>query len=186
MEATVNHLTRNELEAGLESILNSPKDEGILEMIVARPAENQRSVLEDAKLDLKFGLEGDNWITRSSTRSGGGSAHPDMQINIMNSRVTQLVAQDKQRWALAGDQLYANFDLSEDNLPVGTQLSIGEAIIEVTDQPHTGCSKFVERFGLDAMKFVNSKEYRHLHLRGINARVVKPGRISVNDAIKKV
>ena len=92
------------------------------------------------------------------------------------------MAQDRSRWHLAGDQLYVDLDLSEANLPPGTRLSIGSAVIEVTAEPHTGCSKFVERFGLDAMKFVNSRERKDLHLRGINARVVRPGVLRVGDS----
>ncbi|MCX6048050.1 MAG: MOSC domain-containing protein, partial [Chloroflexi bacterium] len=120
------------------------------------------------------------------SRTTDGSSHPDMQLNIMNSRVIALVAQDKDRWALAGDQLFIDLDLSEDNLPPGTQLALGSAVIEVTNQPHTGCAKFVARFGLDAMKFVNSAEQKQLHLRGINAKVVQPGTIRVGDRAKKL
>ncbi len=134
----------------------------------------------------KKGLVGDSWIRRPSSRTADGSPHPDMQINIMNARVTALVAQDKGRWHLAGDQLYLDMDLSSENLPPGTQLAIGSAVIEVTPPPHTGCKKFVSRFGLDAMKFVNSPVGRELHLRGINAKVVQGGRIRVGQVARKV
>ena len=179
------HKNREELLKGLEHIRQSPKDRGVLHMIVRRPAENQREVLNEGKLDLKYGLKGDNWIERSSSRTGDGSAHPDMQINIMNSRVIDLLAGLRDRWQLAGDQLYMDLDLSLKNLPPGTELQIGEARLMVTEQPHTGCKKFVERFGLDAMKFVNDKEYRHLNLRGINAKVIKPGLIRTHDTVLK-
>jgi MOSC domain-containing protein YiiM len=109
-----------------------------------------------------------------------------MQINVMNARVAALVAQDRHRWHLAGDQLYLDMDLSAENLPAGTQLAIGSAIIEVTPPPHTGCKKFVARFGLDAMKFVNSSVGRELHLRGINAKVVQGGTIRVGQVARKV
>jgi MOSC domain-containing protein YiiM len=109
-----------------------------------------------------------------------------MQINLMSSRVVQLVSQDRSRWHLAGDQLYVDLDLSDGNLPPGTRLAIGSAVIEVTAQPHTGCAKFVERFGLDAMRFVNAPERSDLHLRGINARVVRPGAIRVGDAVTRL
>jgi hypothetical protein len=181
----VRHLTMAELEAGLEEIRRSPKDEGTLDLIVRRPRVGERAVLDEGTLDLHDGLSGDTWKYRGSSRSPDGKAHPDMQLNVMNSRVAALVAQDRHRWPLAGDQLFVDLDLSASNLPAGTQLAIGEAVIEVTAQPHTGCQKFVARFGLDAMKFVNSPVGKELHLRGINARVVRPGAIRVGDLVKR-
>jgi hypothetical protein len=178
-------LTMKELEAGLDEILGAPKDEGVLKLIVRRPRIEEREVLEEAELDLVEGLVGDNWRTRGSSRTPNGSSHPDMQINIMSARVIALVAQSPDRWQLAGDQLFLDLDLSAENLPSGTRLTLGSAVLEVTDQPHTGCKKFVERFGVDAMKFVNSPRGRELHLRGINARVVYPGVIRVGDLARK-
>ena len=180
------HLTTEELHAGLDGIRQSPKDEGVLELIVRRPRIGEREVLDEGQLDEVEGLVGDTWRIRSSRRSKDGLAHPDMLLNIMNARVIALVAQERERWHLAGDQLFVDLDLSGENLPPGTRLAVGSAVIEVTDQPHTGCEKFVSRFGLDAMKFVNSPLGRELNLRGINARVVKPGTIRVRDVAKKV
>lgn len=179
------HLTQEELTAGLEEILESPKNQGVLHLIVRRPETEQREVLEEGTLDPAFGLQGDNWRSRGSRATPDGSAHPEMQLNIMNSRVIALVAQDPQRWALAGDQLYIDMDLSPENLPPGTRLSIGTAIIEVTSEPHTGCKKFVARFGRDAMLFVNSGAGKKLNLRGINAKVVQAGMIQTGDVAEK-
>ena len=186
MNGEFKHLTMDELEAGLDEIRQAPKDEGVLELIVRRPQVEEREILEEAELHLEEGLVGDSWIRRPSSRTADGSPHPDMQINIMNARVTALVAQDRGRWHLAGDQLYLDMDLSSENLPPGTQLAIGSAVMEVTPPPHTGCKKFVSRFGLDAMKFVNSPVGRELHLRGINAKVVQGGRIRVGQLARKV
>ena len=181
----VKQLTMDELEAGLDYIRQSPQDKGVLELIARRPQDNEREALEVGQLNLQSGLEGDNWITRGSSRTTDGTAHPDMQITLMNSRVIALVAGDKERWPLAGDQLYVDLDLSADNLPPGTRLKIGEAVIEVSAQPHTGCAKFIARFGLDAQKFVNSPEGKQLHLRGINARVIQSGTIQVGNLVRK-
>ena len=176
----------HELEAGLNEIRQAPKDEGLLQLIVRRPHVDQREVMDEAELHPAEGLVGDSWKLRSSSRTPDRSPHPEMQLNIMNARVTALVAQEKDRWQLAGDQLYLDMDISAENLPAGTQLAIGEAVIEVTPLPHTGCRKFVARFGLDAMMFVNSAVGRELHLRGINAKVIQPGKIRVGDTAKKL
>jgi hypothetical protein len=186
MITEIKHLTMAELEAGLDEIRRAPRDEGVLQLIVRRPQVDEREILEEAELHLEEGLIGDSWIKRASSKTVDGSPHPHMQINVMNARVTALVAQDKSRWHLAGDQLYLDMDLSAENLPAGTQLAIGSAVIEVTPPPHTGCQKFVARFGLDAMKFVNSPVGRELQLRGINAKVVQAGVIRVGNVAKKL
>ena len=174
------HLTLQELEAGLDEIRGAPKDRGVLRLIVRRPQVNAREVLEEGQLDLADGLVGDRWGARQ------GSADPDMQLNIMNARAIALVAHSTDRWALAGDQLYIDLDLSADNLPPGGRLALGSPVIEVTEQPHTGCGKFAARFGTDAVKFVNSPEGRRLRLRGLNAKVVQPGVIRVGDVARKL
>jgi hypothetical protein len=186
MTTTIRQLTMEELEAGLEAALQSPRDHGKLELIVRRPEIGVRELLDEGELDPAVGLVGDSWSRRASRRTSDGSPHPDMQLNIMNTRVVALVAQHKTRWPLAGDQLFIDLDLSAANLPAGTQLQLGTAVIEVTAQPHTGCGKFVERFGLDAMNFVNAIERKDLHLRGINAKVVQRGTIRVGDVAIKL
>lgn len=183
---TIAHRTMAELERGLEHIRQAPKDGGSLELIVRRPSLGAREILDTADLAAGEGLEGDTWKIRASSRTPDRSPHPDMQLNIMSVRAVALVAQVRERWALAGDQLYIDMDLSEQNLPPWTKLALGTAVIEVTDQPHTGCGKFVERFGVDAMKFVNSPVGRSLRLRGLNARVVQPGTVRAGDMVRKL
>lgn len=182
----VKFLTKDELEAGLPVIRQSPKDDGELKLIVRRPQVNAREVLTEAQLDTIEGLVGDTWKERRSSRTADGSPHPEMQLNIINTRSIALIAQDEARWQLAGDQLFLDLDLSKENLPAGTRLALGSAVIQVTAEPHTGCNKFVERFGVDAMKFVNSPIGRELQLRGINARVLQPGVIRVGDRARKL
>ncbi len=184
--STTTHLNTEQLEAGLDHIRQSPKDAGRLEMIVRRPQVDTREVLEEGALDQEQGLVGDSWRARGSSRMADHSAHPDMQLNIINARLLDLVAQDKARWQLAGDQLVVELDLSAENVPPGTRLAIGAAVVEVTAEPHTGCQKFVSRFGLEAMLFVNSPLGKQLHLRGINAKVVQTGAIHVGDLVTKI
>jgi hypothetical protein len=182
----VKHLTMQELEAALDHLREAPKDEGVLHLIVCRPAVEERQVLDMAELDPLKGLIGDNWIVRGSSKTPDGGPHPEMQINIMNSRVTALVARDRERWPLAGDQLYIDMDLSKQNLPAGARIRVGSAVLEVSPLPHTGCHKFVARFGVEAMKFVNSEVGRELCLRGINAKVVQGGVVKVGQVAKKI
>jgi hypothetical protein len=186
METTVKHLTLQELEAALDHLRQAPKDGGVVELIVCRPDVDRREVLEEAEFDIEKGLIGDNWFVRGSGKTPDGSAHPEMQINIMNSRVTALVAQEKERWPLAGDQLYIDMDLGRENLPPGSHLAIGSAVLEVSALPHTGCKKFVARFGAEAMEFVNSPLGRQLCLRGINAKIIQGGMIKVGQTAKKI
>jgi hypothetical protein len=173
------HLTTEEIEAKMNYVIESPKNNGILDLIVCRPSENERKVLETGELDVEKGLIGDNWLTYND-------GEIESQIAIMNSRIVDLIAQDKDRWKLAGDQLFVDFDLSDDNLPHGTKIQIGTAMLETTPLPHNGCKKFVERFGLDAMKFVNSPIGKRFHLRGIYAKVIQSGTIRQGDNIQKV
>jgi MOSC domain-containing protein YiiM len=180
------HLTMTELEAGLIELGDSPSDHGTLEMIVSRPAENERVLMDRGELDVARGLIGDNWQARGSRHTGDGSARPDAQITLMNSRVAQTVATDRSRWALAGDQLFVDLDLSESNLPAGQRIAIGSAILEITALPHTGCDKFTARYGHDAIRFVNSPHGRAQRRRGIYAMVVQAGTISAGDTISKI
>ena len=178
------HLSREELEAGLAHIQASPRDGGPVEMIVRRPATNEREIVDVGVLDLTEGLVGDNWRTN---KYGLDAAELlKTQITLINARAIALVAQSRERWPLAGDQLYIDLDLSPENLPPGTCLRLGEAIIEVTAEPHTGCRKFSARYGPDATRFVNSKRGRQHNLRGICARVVEAGAVRVGDIASKI
>lgn len=177
------HLTTAEIEQALPRVLGAPKDNGRLEVIVIRPNVNEREIIESGVLDIEQGLVGDNWLMRGSSRTNNGLGHPEMQLNVMNYRYAELIAGSRDRVPLAGDQLFVDLDLSGKNLPPGTRLSIGDAVIEATAIPHLGCKKFVERFGLDAMKFANSEFGRKHNLRGINAKIITRGRIKTNDRV---
>jgi MOSC domain-containing protein YiiM len=177
-------LTR--LEQSLDHIREAPADGGTVELIARRPAEDEREVLTEARLDTNDGLEGDTWNVRGSSRTPDGGPNPDSQLTLMNARAAAAIAGERERWAMAGDQLYVDLDLSVANLPAGSRVQIGAAVIEFSEIPHTGCAKFSARFGVDALKFVNSPVGRELRLRGANCRIVVAGTVRAGDAIRKL
>jgi MOSC domain-containing protein YiiM len=176
-------LTR--LEENLDHIRASPADNGTVELIARRPDVDEREVLAEALLDLDEGLVGDTWRVRGSTRTPGGP-NLDAQLTVMNARAAAAIAGERARWPLAGDQLYVDFDISRTNLPPGSRVQIGSAVIEFSEPPHTGCAKFSARFGVDALKFVNSEVGRDLRLRGANCRVVVAGTVRPGDEVRKL
>lgn len=182
----VEHLAAETLEAGLPLIVGAPRDEGTVMLIARRPEAGERDIVAEATLDPAQGVVGDMWSRRPSKSTPDGSPHPEMQVTLMNSRVAALLAGETDRWALAGDQIYVDLDLSVANLPAGTRLGVGSAVLEVTAQPHTGCQKFSQRFGVDALRFVNSPPGREMRLRGMNTRVVAAGVVRVGDRVHKL
>jgi MOSC domain-containing protein YiiM len=180
------HLSRDELEAGLDEILSSPSDRGTLKAVVIRPETDARLSLQRCELSPELGVHGDDWAQGCWMTLPDGRPHPDVQVTLMNARTIALIAREEARWALAGDNLYVDLDLSAANLPPGTRLALGSALLEITAVPHNGCAKFAARFGLEATRFVNSREGKRLHLRGIYARIVQPGTITVGDLVTKL
>ena len=179
------HLSRERLEAGLDHVRESPRDHGRLVLVVRRPEIGERDLPRQAVLDRVTGVVGDNWLTRGSSSTPDGSARPDKQVTVINARLAQLIAGGTERMALAGDQLFLDLDISMDNLPAGSLLAVGEVLLQVSDAPHLGCAKFLERFGAEAMRFVNGRAGRQLRLRGMNTRVMAPGTVRLDDlAIK--
>jgi len=181
----VEHLSHRHLEAGLGHIRDSPRDGGRIVLVVCRPAVDVRVLPGEAMLDRDGGLAGDNWLARGSKTTPDRSADPERQVTVMNARAARLVAGGTERMPLAGDQLYVDLDLSIDNLPAGSLLTVGQAVLQVSEAPHLGCAKFVDRFGAEAMRFVNSRTGRRLRLRGMNTRVVHPGLVRVGDVAAK-
>ena len=185
-EMLVTHLTTERLEAGMEHVLRSPADRGTLVKIVRRPDVERREIVEEGALDVDLGLVGDNWKARGSTSTPDGSANPVAQITVMNSRFLSLIAQSEERWDLAGDQLIVDLDLSMESLPPGARLSIGSAVLEISEKPHTGCAKFSARFGQDALRCVSTPSGREQRLRGVNTRIVQSGTVRVGDTVTKL
>ncbi len=175
--------TLEQLQAMIDDIRAAPSEVGVVELIVRRPAPDEREVVEEARLDVADGLVGDSWRSRGSSSMPDRSADPLAQLTVMNARATAAVAGDISRWPIAGDQVYADFDIGVAHLPPGTRLTIGDAEIEVSEKPHTGCAKFSSRFGVDALRFVSTPEGRSLRLRGMNTWVTKSGTVRVGDQI---
>lgn len=180
------HLTKSELLAGLPDILAAPKDGGELLGIVVRPDHGQRVEPESVAVSFAGGLEGDHWAKGCWKSTEDGRPHPDVQVCIMSARCIGLIAVERSNWALAGDNLFLDLDLSQENLVPGQRLALGSAVLEITAEPHAGCKSFVERYGREACAFVNSREGKRLRLRGIYARVVQDGTISVGDRVQKL
>lgn len=180
------HRTAAELGAGLDEVRAAPADGGRVELLVRRPAVEEREVVGEVKLDPDVGMVGDNWLARGSRRSPDGAAEPDKQLTLINARLAALVAGSPERRVLAGDQVHVDMDISHANVPAGTRLALGEAVIEITAVPHTGCAKFSARFGKDALRLVSSPEGRELRLRGVNARIVVAGTVRAGDAVRKL
>ncbi len=181
--STERHATLSELESALPDIFQSPKEGGVIRLIARRPAVGEREVLQEAVIDLEQGVVGDNWKTKVSRSNPGKGPHPQKQVNLMNARVVQAVALTQERWALAGDQLYVDMDLSEANLPVGTQLQVGSAVLEITPPLHLGCGKFAARFGADSIKFINAPDRRALRFRGVHTQVISGGSVRKGDRV---
>lgn len=179
-------LTLHQLEAGLDRVRQSPADAGPLRMIVQRPAVDQREVVAEGTLDVDAGLVGDSWLARGSPRTPDGGPNPAAQVTVINARLIDLLAQTEDRWPLAGDQLVIDIDLSEDNLPPGAQLAIGSAVLEISAEPHTGCAKFAQRFGHQALRFISTPTGQALRLRGVNTRVIQSGPIHLGDLATKL
>jgi hypothetical protein len=181
---TTNAPERN-LDRHLEHVLASPRDSAPLELIVARPAPGEREVLEVAVLDPVDGLAGDTWLARGSRSTPDHAANPAAQLTLMSTRVLAAIEPDPTRWPLAGDQLYVDLDLSAENLPAGTRLTIGSVVLEVTELPHTGCAQFSARFGADALRWISTPTGRANRMRGMYVRVITGGTVRVGDIVRK-
>jgi len=170
-------------DAHLANVQAAPRDVGPVELIVRRPAVDEREILDAAQLHRDGGLAGDRWAARDRATT---PVYLSSQLTVISTRVLRAIEPDSGRWPLAGDQLYVDLDLSEANLPAGSRLAVGTSVIEVSETPHTGCAKFSSRFGSEALRWINSPTGRAHRMRGLNARVVEPGTVRTGDAIRKL
>ena len=185
------HRTAAELEARIDHLRAAPAERGTLDLVVRRPANAEREVLAEGVLDAADGLIGDNWLARATSRALAEGRHLKAQVTVMSSRMIRLLADSDEERALAGDQLYVDLDISYANLPAGSRIALGDpdnggAVIEVSAKPHTGCAKFVRRFGQEAVSFVNSDVGKEMRLRGLNARVVTGGTVRPGDKVRRM
>lgn len=179
------HRTAEEIEQGMGAVIAAPKDAGPVRLLVRRPARGEREVMEEAELDLELGLVGDDWVNRAGLGSDGPNRFA--QLTIMNAAYAELIAGPRpEDWAPAGDQIYLDLDISKTNLPPGARLSVGEAVLEIAAEPHTGCVQFSARFGSEALKATNNERGRELRLRGANAMVVQPGVVRTGDQARRI
>jgi MOSC domain-containing protein YiiM len=179
--------TTAELESALDDLRAAPTGAGTLRLVVRRPEHAERELLDEGVLDAETGLVGDNWLARATTRAVAEGRHFDAQVTVMSSRMVDLLADTDPERVMAGDQLYVDLDLSHDHLPTGTRIGIGaDAVLEVSAKPHAGCKKFLNRFGPDALAFVNCDEGRRLRLRGLNARIVTGGVVRPGDVVRRL
>ena len=183
--------TAAELADRMDHLRAAPAEMGTLDLVVRRPANGEREVLDEGVLDEADGLVGDNWLARARSRAIAEGRHLKAQVTVMSSRMIGLLADTDEERALAGDQLYVDLDISYANLPAGSRIALGDpdnggAVIEVSDKPHTGCAKFVRRFGEEAVGFVNSDVGKEMRLRGFNARVVSGGTVRPGDPARRL
>ncbi len=186
MVESIEHATVDELSDRMDWLLESPKDGGAIRSIVVRPATDERQELERVRLSPEGGVEGDRWASTAQRKLEDGRLNPDVQVTLTNARLIEIVAKDRSRWSLSGDQLYVDMDLSVENLPPGQRLAIGSAVLEISEVPHRGCSKYKSRFGKAAFELVDSARGRELRFRGVYAQIVKEGTLAVGDQIHKV
>jgi MOSC domain-containing protein YiiM len=176
-------VSRESLDARLPALRELGSEEGTLELIVVRPTEGERELPSTAELTIEDGLVGDRWVPRFDR---DGNVQRGTQLTIASTHLLALIA-ERERWPLSGDNLLVNIGLDRESLPAGSRLAIGDTVVvQISEEPHTGCAKFSARFGSDALRFINSPEGRELRLRGLNAHVIVPGTISTGAAVRRV
>ena len=173
------------LSARRSWVLDAPKDNAPILTLCVRPAEGERRFVQTMQLDPERGVVGDRWLTKTWMRLSDGRPDPRIQVCIMGSRLLELVRREGADSMYPGDNVIADMDFSEANLPVGQHLQLGTAIIEVSDVFNSACSKWQQRYGADALTWINLPENKPHRLRGILARVVRAGEVHLTDSIRK-
>ncbi len=182
----VRFATLAQLAAHRDWVLEAPKDNGTIDTLCVRPEEGKRNFVASMRLDPKEGVVGDRWIRKTWMHLPDGSPDPRLQVCLLGKRVLELVRTDPETMMYPGDNIVADIDFSEANMPVGQLLQIGSAVIEVSDVFNYACSKWIERYGADSFKWINLPENKPLRLRGALAKVSQAGEVGIADRIQKL
>jgi MOSC domain-containing protein YiiM len=170
------HLSLDALEDGLAALPPPPRDRGRVTLIVRRRADGVRETPARVELTRERGVPGDRWQRLQPDA-------PQMQLAVMQQDLAELIA-NGQPLSLFGDNLFVDLDLSAANLPFGSQIRVGSAIVEMTPEPHDGCHKFAGRFGNDALRFVATKATRAENRRGVYWTTIEAGEVAVGDELR--
>jgi MOSC domain-containing protein YiiM len=171
--------TMDQLEAAWTSEPPAPRDDGSVRLICVRKGGGIHETPGEIEITAHHGLQGDRWSQRDPHADPDGAT----AVTLMNVFVAELVGDGEQPLDAAGDNLLIDLDIGTDALPPGSRLTIGEAVLRVSEQPHTGCSTFRDKFGLDALRWVSTPDGRARRLRGVNCSVVRAGIVRVGDPI---
>lgn len=180
------HPTRAECDAALTHILDAPKVSAPIDMLCFRPDYGVRSFPDRIQVSVARGIEGERWLRDPWLKLPDGRPDPRIQISVLPKRVADLCWRNRDVSPHPGDTLIADLDMTSANMPVGTRLQVGSAVIEVSDVFNNGCAKWYAQYGADSVKWINHRPHRPLRLRGILCRVVVDGEIRKSDLIEKL
>ena len=182
----VNHVSFAECEQALDHINRAPLDEAEIDCLCARPDFGTRAFPDKLILTVDHGILGERWTHSPWLTLPNGDPDPRIQVSILSKRVMDLCWRDRERVIHPGDPFVVDMNLGEANMPVGTRLAIGTAIVEVSDKFNTACVKWRDRYGQDSLHWMNLARNRPYRLRGILCRIVQDGEVKLGDRLAKL